>query len=69
MIAANKYIKMLGMNVDEVCKAIDRLSEKDAKNFMKMFFILQKYKVPFDEVLTESPKNKELMDAISKYVS
>ena len=30
MITANKYIKMLGMNIDEVCKAIDSLSEKDA---------------------------------------
>ena len=30
MITANKYIKMLGMNVDEVCEAIDSLSEKDA---------------------------------------
>ena len=68
MITANKYIKMLGMSVDEVCKAIDSLSEKDAKNFMKLFFIQQKYKVPFDEVLTESPKNKELMKAISKHI-
>lgn len=30
MITANKYIKMLGMDVDEVCKAIDSLPEKDA---------------------------------------
>ena len=69
MITATKYIKMLGMSVDDVCKTIDKLPEKDAKDFMKMVFIQQKYKVPFEEMLTDSPNNKKLVETISQYIS
>lgn len=69
MITANKYIKMLGMSIDDVCKTIDQLSEKDAKDFMKMVFIQQKYKIPFEDILTDSQKNKELIETLSKYTS
>ncbi len=69
MITANKYIKMLGMSIDDVCKTIDKLPEKDARDFMKMVFIQQKYKVPFEDILTDSQKNKELIETLSKYIS
>ncbi len=69
MITANKYIKMLGMSIDDVCKTIDKLPEKDARDFMKMIFIQQKYKVPFEDILTESPNNKKLAETISQYIS
>ncbi len=69
MITANKYIKMLGMSIDDVCKTIDKLPEKDAKDFMKIVFIQQKYKVPFEDILTESPNNKNLAETISQYIS
>lgn len=69
MITANKYIKMLGMSIDDVCKTIDKLPEKDAKDFMKIVFIQQKYKVPFEDILTDSPNNKNLAETISQYIS
>ena len=69
MITANKYIKMLGMSIDDVCKTIDKLPEKDSKDFMKMVFIQQKYKVPFEDILTDSPNNQKLAETISQYIS